>query len=115
MDDATRKVLAESWEPDLHSTGHDRVAAKAPVLPERLGEKRYIAHQEARARIAACAPELARLLLAGEWADNSDGEYFPRCPWCRNRESEEFGDASEPGKHGSKCPLVACLQKAGLR
>ncbi len=66
MDDVTRKALAENWEPDLHNTGYDRVSARAPVLPERLGEKRYLAHQEARARIASVAPEALRLLLEME-------------------------------------------------
>lgn len=72
----------------------------------------------ARARLAACAPEMARLLLEAEFAQHPYGE--PEngyCPWCEGR--------SEPGAHGmtygmagvhrDDCPWLALMKKAGIR
>lgn len=57
---------------------------------------------EERAKLAACAPELARLILAVEW----EWGYGDRCPWCKN--------GKEPG-HDPACSMLAVLRKAGLR
>ncbi len=64
---------------------------------------------EARARIAACAPELARLILEAEWAGGHfDGS--AQCPWC----GAEQGTAPH-GPHEADCSFVTLCVKAGLR
>lgn len=75
-----------------------------------------------QAELAACAPEMARLLLELEFVDTSDGEYAERCPSCQGRERlPPDGRAGLPfrplpaGKHAADCKLDALLRKAGLR
>lgn len=67
---------------------------------------------ESRAKLMAAAPDMARLLMRGEWADNSDGEYFARCPWCQNRDANGL---PQQGQHGINCEWVRVAEKAGLR
>lgn len=74
-----------------------------------------------RARLAASAPEAVRLLLEAEEADNSDGEYTPRCPWCANKTYGAPDGKSgiptdfHPGKHADDCKWLALMKKAGVR
>ena len=66
----------------------------------------------ARARLASAAPDMARVLLACEWADNSSEEYAPECPSCHAQGPYE----GEPSKgHAPDCALDASLRKAGVR
>ena len=73
-----------------------------------------------RGRLAAAAPDMARVLLAIEWVDTS-GEYQERCPSCQCRtELPPDGRVGalvklHPGEHSASCELVAALRKAGLR
>lgn len=64
----------------------------------------------ARVLLAAAAPDMARVLLAIEWA-GAVGERFdgfdPACPSCL---TEKF-----TGKHAPDCALDAALRKAGVR
>lgn len=50
------------------------------------------------ARLAACAPEMARMLLALEWADGG-----ARCPVCGGLQ------------HAADCAWLLLMRKAGLR
>jgi hypothetical protein len=74
----------------------------------------------ARARLAAAAPEMARLLLSLQWVDTSDGEYRERCPVCQNRTRlPPDGRMGIPlqihdDRHSDSCALVAVLRKAGV-
>ena len=54
----------------------------------------------ARARLASAAPDMARVLLACEWADGG------RCPVCVGRPST---------LHDTACALDLSLRKAGVR
>lgn len=66
-----------------------------------------------RARLAAAAPEMARLLLelAAKWvAEQNGGPCYFRCESC------EF-EVVKPGSaenHADDCRLVAVLRKAGV-
>lgn len=65
--------------------------------------KRYAPDEEveARAKLAAAAPEMARLLLELEYVD---GETWAFCPSCGSRD-----------EHASDCKLMAALRKAGVK
>lgn len=77
--------------------------------------------EAARARLAAAAPEMARLLveLSGG-VDTSDGEYRERCPVCHDRTMLPPDGRPgipvdlHPGAHSPDCRLVAVLRKAGV-
>ncbi len=115
MDDATKKVLAETWRvrnaPNCRDEIYcDTYRGDAPTPPpEHVG---YIfgneygpgsiheASNEVRARIAACAPEALRLLLEMEKHD--------RCSWC-------LSIAPEVDGHSYDCTWLALMKKAGLR
>ena len=67
---------------------------------------------EARARLAAQAPAMARLLLAMQWSAKGDGLYErPICPVCGGAK-----DAPQKGAagHAPDCELVAVLRAAGV-
>lgn len=86
---------------------------------------------DARGRLAAAAPEMARLLLELEWA-GSEWDYGgsdPCCPCCGERAPmqvhipakridaytrTEARDEVRYGKHTDNCQLVAVLRKAGV-
>ncbi len=144
MDEATAKVLAETWS-DGSSDGNERIVYLfRAALPEELGGEVDATPYNAeeilfppsvsrgdvepadveivRARLAACAPEALRLLLEAETADNSDGEYTPRCPWCENRSfsAEVPGEAgrrfvSHASTHAPDCNWLALMKKVGIR
>jgi hypothetical protein len=65
----------------------------------------------ARAKLCAAAPEMVRLLLRAQFADNSDGEYGTRCPICEGRDEDGVAGVR---KHSKDCELVAILIKAGV-
>ena len=64
----------------------------------------------ARARLASAAPDMARVLLACEWAW-CEGREWKVCPSCSN---DEPNDSRRSG-HASDCALDAALRKAGVR
>ena len=70
-------------------------------------------HNNARAKLAACAPEMARMLLAVEWKGDA-GDWGPACPFCHALEPGLGNPGSVPG-HRAGCELNALLKKAGVR
>ncbi len=124
MDDVTAKVLAETWRvrnaPNCRDEIYcDTYRGDAPTPPpEHVG---YIfgneygpgsiheASNEVRARIAACAPEALRLLLANEWCSFTevDGHPVSSCHECT-------ANMLEPD-HDPDCTWLALMKKAGLR
>lgn len=89
------KVTEETWE--FATDAQTGCGAELHTGPE-------LAHcspmpDDDTAKLAACAPEMARLLL--KLADLESGSY---CSWC--------GCSLE---HLDGCPLEALLRKAGVR
>ena len=86
-----------------------------------LGQEGF-AEAEARARLAAQAPAMARLLLDCQFVEMSDerGGYEQRCASCLNREVlPPDGLIGIPVKdhqpnHSPNCKLVALLRAAGV-
>lgn len=88
-----------------------------------FGENDY-----ARAKLAACAPEVARMLLEYEWLPDGN---FASCGSCHGLRPEDAaflrGRGWEPGKggftettkfhdgHGPDCAWLALMRKAGVR
>jgi hypothetical protein len=77
---------------------------------------------EEDAKLAACAPEMARLLRAAEWSGsllNSYGEESAlACPWCWGAKELTSAVQDRAGVtvgHTHGCKLVAVLRKAGIR
>jgi len=74
-----------------------------------------------RARLAAAAPEMVRVLLAIEWSGSD--EEGSKCASCGEREYappalyDEAGKylSYTPGSHSPDCALDAALRKAGVR
>lgn len=76
---------------------------------------------EARARLMAAAPDMARVLLAVEWSDHDEeGSKCPSCgapeyvPPARYDAAGEYIGYTE-GTHEADCALKAAIEKAGLR
>jgi hypothetical protein len=63
---------------------------------------------DSRATLAACAPEMARMLLKCEWGTEG---------LCSECHAIGGGKETPPGvdKHEPDCPLDALLRKAGVR
>lgn len=103
MTDTKRIVAEETWEADgqmlfrAETDGERGVASFGMVQGDEL-----VANQDARARIAACAPEALRMLLRLEW----DAEGM--CPVCAKTTDKER-------THRPDCEFDALYRKAGLR
>ncbi len=61
--------------------------------------------------IAESAQDAFLLLRDAEFSDNSDGEYFPRCSWCQNRDADGIPWES---RHSADCRWLALMRKVGL-
>ncbi len=64
-----------------------------------------------RARLAACAPDLVRVLLDVEWAGRNQWG-IAVCPRCGG---EEYFEGELRTGHLEYCALDAALRKAGVR
>ena len=92
---------------------------EAPGRTQAMFEGDTDAHNAARARLAACAPEMARVLLDAEWVrgggvigeDNVEHE----CPWCRELAPTHTGAGPIGGTHSSDCLWLSLMKKAGVR
>lgn len=127
-----RKVWEEDWMldpeaelPNAHRyTGHP---AKILFKPKNRGGGQFLGSFSGpqdehsvdidRARLAACAPEMARMLVELEWSGGyeygQDSGVDACCPSC-------MADAPSPalgisGVHKLDCRLIALLRKAGVR
>lgn len=108
------KPYEEMW---IHSVWNDKLTAGvetpgnmatfAGVKSDASGMIHASDDDIARAKLAAAAPDLVRVLLAVEWGDDQeDGDYCPSC----GLEKEYYG-----GRHSEGCALDAALRKAGVR
>lgn len=93
------------WGPDSHGR---ILAEERPDYGDSLG----------RARLAAAAPEMARLLLEKEWsggdvnyATGSGRMWLPKCLVCGGVKAHPQAGSSG---HRKDCRLVAVLRKAGV-
>lgn len=92
---------------DLDAEGsRTRVLASDNARPE----------DKARAKLAAAAPEMARLLLEVQWTPTGY-DHEPCCPICSMsmpRRPEDRDEARFPHGHAKDCTLLAVLKKAGV-
>lgn len=117
MNDATKKVLAETWTASLGSQASEHLSAvfcDGEYFAHISGDTMGIEH--ARTTIAACAPEALRLLADLEWVSSEDAYgqgYGPaECAFC---EVKAGGGVAPCGIHKSDCKWLLLMQKAGLR
>lgn len=81
--------------------------------PNRVG----IFERAEDARLAACAPAMARLLLnyyeQGVCVDLGDEDAGPECPECRSQNTKVVRNMKEI-VHNDQCALEAVLRSAGV-
>ncbi len=110
MDDETKKVLQETWFGenvgaypfDIYEWGDWHQEARTQPV-KSLGSF----WDDDRARIAACAPEFARMHLEMEWVGPDDGTGQATCFWC--------GWCIDTGAHTHDCRWHLLAVKAGVR
>jgi hypothetical protein len=101
--------VTKPWEEEWI---HDHVYVRVPAAgdaPERsyLFADATSEIDSASARLAAAAPEMARLLLEKQWGDRG------WCLWCDGIDPADTTCRGEG--HAADCALVAVLRKAGVR
>lgn len=114
-----RKPWTEEWSLGSRVLGRETLvfceSQAASLMLETYAMTRFREEGEAlmsaRARLAAAAPAMARLLLELEWSARVAG--FPACPSCEGVEPE-VGSPWDDG-HAVDCHLVAVLRLAGVR
>jgi hypothetical protein len=69
-----------------------------------------------RARLAAQAPKMARLLKSMEWSGSSsyNGSRWPACPVCLNWRDDLSVRDDAKMKHRPDCALAVSLRDAGV-
>lgn len=90
------------------------VVAGKPVGSFQYGPGLHL-NAYGRAKLAACAPEMARMLLAIEWSGWNHEGYDPGgdcCPVCSGSDNP---DLHENHRHTQTCALDALMRKAGIR
>ncbi len=99
------KLHEETWSANEVAGDH------IEIVVAETGERMAITfHDPDRARLAAQAPAMARLLFAIEWAGQN--QYGQRqCPSCHGDEWEE--DEPRTG-HMEDCELATVLRAAGV-
>lgn len=114
--------MIKVWEEKWLAKQDQQIDAWDLVEDDDYGDHNVLAHRgmfitnhddgydEARCKLAAAAPDMARVLLALEWSgmawDSSGGSL--RCPSCRSQ--DVIGKRHAPG-----CALDDALRKAGVR
>lgn len=104
------KPHEETWFTKFRGTGVELLREGVAVEDEdfpliaRSFEQRSGDMQLERMDLASAAPDMARVLLAIEWEQDTDAIHY--CPSCR---SERHSG------HRADCALDAALRKAGVR
>jgi hypothetical protein len=116
MNDITKKVLEETWTAEDNNVlcrPHDVWAVAEFFIYEEEENPAEYAEAQARARVAACAPEALRLLL---WLEMSGTAYGNTacCPECGGGEPYT-ADTPPHCTHATDCRWIALMKKAGLR
>ncbi len=118
------KPHEETWCAELHGNACEcssRVCLEgaagddAALFFSNDGGRAYAQH--GRLRLAAAAPEMARLLLELEWVtdSNSNGPREEWCPWCDHRRGyTPLPEESLDREHLSGCLWLAVMRKAGV-
>lgn len=105
-----RQIIEEVWTASaswIDLPGNKSVSiADTPIGPGVMINEDET--DRVRARIAACAPEALKLLLAVEWEGDDGRDHDICCPVCRAWQCTG-------AKHEENCALAALLKKAGLR
>lgn len=106
-------------EPEVRPDGRSFVRPIADFhapffLDQHMGG--FTDDERARARLAAQAPAMARLLLQIEWAGDNDGQTGPFCLYCHGIQpglpATTYGAGDHIG-HRDGCEFVAVLRAAG--
>lgn len=121
--------MTKPWEETWFAESCARLT-RADGPDPQWGDRRHVADvaedSDERARLASAAPDMARVLLAIEWAGGRP-EGPPECPSCRADEYEDVivgpttHDAAgryigyRKREHEPDCALDAALRKAGVR
>jgi len=113
-----RKVWEESWEVgpcsrDINETSVEIFLGQGSSFDEDLD----VIVPGPRLRLAAAAPEMARLLLEVEFADTAgDSHEWHHCPGCGARRSVNEDGSAAPfhDSHRDDCRWVAVMRKAGV-
>lgn len=118
------KPWEETWRAEIwtHDVGDPIWAiwtdAPREVVSVGVPFAEFDRNEPERAKLAAAAPEMARLLLELQWSGSSEGirsEFLPRCPVCSGHRDNPFTGASGwEGGHKSDCRLAEVLRKAGV-
>jgi hypothetical protein len=98
------------WDEEWRLDGNDvYLGAVGPTLQAGYGD----GLDRDRARLAAAAPAMARLLLSLEWPEPSHDSQPVVCHFCRR----EHPDVDEPGPdaHAPDCRWLAVMRAAGVR
>ena len=96
------KVIEEVWTATVRDCGDLLIEDEHGVVIARVLEAR---NDHACARLAACAPEMARMLLRTEWIWDNHAN-APLCPWCLNDKTRD---------HAVDCAWLVLMKKAGIR
>lgn len=101
------KLLDETWrcDGDCYVVGPYGSSFDGPLFETTSNTDEDVA----RARLAATAPDMARLLLEHQWDTNHV------CPSCRGARIGDDEDVGLPGYgHAPGCKLIGVLRMAGV-
>ncbi len=107
------KVWEENWAADGERVELcEEQAPYGPVAVRSIATFRCFAPEDCtevdRTKLAAAAPDMARLLLLVECTN--EGE----CPFCQAYLSIDMVDGAKIGQHRSDCRWLVTMQKAGV-
>ena len=113
------KPHEETWERNADINGGIEngaypIARFTSSVADESPRPDWAEHNDARAQLAACAPEMARMLLDLESAGVQEDQVTMCCPVCGGGEPYAPPKHDKP-THRKACALVALLEKAGVR